>query len=121
MILDVLLGEEGTARCHLPDEWQNAHACRLAQGAVGGRTLPAEELERPRLGRVATDVSRPFEVGQVCVHSRRRSKPHLFADLTHRGWISVLVDVGDDIVINLALTVCEHRFPPLRTNVCSEE
>src|SRR5215210_5812040 len=61
VVLHILLREERPARCDLANKRQDAYACSLPEGAVGGWAFTAQELERPRLGRVAADVPRPLQ------------------------------------------------------------
>ncbi len=91
MVLDVLLGEQRPSGCDLADDWQHAHLAHVGygHGGSGRRALAFHELERPRLRRVAAQVSRALEVGQVGVHGRRRGKPDGLSDLAHGGRIAV--------------------------------
>jgi hypothetical protein len=65
---------------------------------------PAQDLDRPRLGRVPPDVTELHQAGEVAVDRRRRGQPERFADLPYRRRIAALGDGGADVVEHLLLT-----------------
>src|SRR5205823_14872313 len=65
--------------------------------------LTPDQLERPRLRRVAAQQPGPLEVREVGVHGGGRGETHRLADLPHRRRIAVPVDVLDEEAPDLAL------------------
>src|SRR5215470_11855793 len=102
LLLDVLLGQQRSACCDLPEERQLR---QLRDGLRPFRcTLaPADELECPRLRRVSAQQSGALEVGKVRVDGGGRCKADGLADLPHGGGISVAVDIADEEAPDLAL------------------
>jgi hypothetical protein len=70
VVLDILVGEQRTARGNLTDERQPRQLCP----AKGGR-LASDELERPRLGRVALEEAGALEVCKVACTVEGEARP----------------------------------------------
>ena len=70
---------------------------------VGGR--PVEQLDRPRLGGVASQLARTLEVGQVRVHGRGGGEADGLADVPHRRRIPEVRRIAFDEVEDLLLAL----------------
>ena len=94
VVLDVLFGEQRRAGRDLAEERKPVLLLALAR----------DQLERPRLGRIALEQPRPLEVGEMGVHRGGRGEPDCLPDLAHGRRVTVLFDVGEKVVPDLSLS-----------------
>jgi hypothetical protein len=102
VLLDVLLRQDRLARGDGAHERQPAvpadHALRRVD-------RPVEQLDRPRLRRVAPQQAHLLQVGQMGVHGRGRGQADRLADVAHRGRVAVaggvLLDEVEDLLLAL--------------------
>jgi hypothetical protein len=108
VLLDVLLGEHRRARGDLADDRQSSPiAHRLLR-------LVDEQLDRPRLARIAPQQPDLLEVRQMRMHRRRRGQSDRLADVAHRRRVAVLGRVALDEVEDLLLALRQVQVHGLR-------
>ncbi len=112
LVLDVLLGQERSARRDLAEERQPV---LLDRRLFAARLAPvADQVERAWLRRVAAQEAGALEIREMCVDRGGGGEPDGLADLTHGRGIAVPVDVVDEELPDLLLPCGEHRASLVR-------
>lgn len=81
------------------DAHEHRHRHILAPGAF------IENVDGPRLRRIALDHAIGFEAGKVAVHRRARLESDSLADFPHRRWVAFLQQESLDELKNLLLAI----------------